>query len=212
MLELSIAEQKLLDFAREEFGDFLTSFLLAGLGEEVVGQRRHFAITYPDSGGGTLERRVQVITYEPVSGEAYLPRGQDPLVLLTLLKLLADEPASRYELFYNRGDVLNLLGWEDNIEAQNKIDEAVDRYSLMVFKWEMNGAELAKSNLLRHVATECLVSEYRIINEEEGHSQQARHMSNHIVFQPDFIEHLKRRSLFGIDWNKVLSLKLSRSS
>src|SRR5436309_1958769 len=86
-LWLSRPERRLLRFALDTFGEPLSRFLLAGLGEEKVGRRWRFTITYVDDEGAKLKWRVQVITYEPEDGSSCLPRGRDPLVLLALLRL-----------------------------------------------------------------------------------------------------------------------------
>jgi hypothetical protein len=98
MSELSSAEQNLVSFAREEFGESLAQFLLNGLGAVPEAQRWHFTITFTNNEGTAQERRLEAITYEPTDGQSFLPRGRDPLVLLALLRLLFESNQQSVEL------------------------------------------------------------------------------------------------------------------
>jgi hypothetical protein len=199
-MELSPQEQQVIAFTSKQFGEPLTQFLLAGLGEAEVGQRWRFIITYVDGEGARLKRRVQVITHEPEDGSSCLPRGRDPLVFLALLQLLvrgSQTPGNI--LIYDQEDVLRLLGWEDTGETRHRIDEAIKRYFLMTFKWRKNRAELTRKNLSHYTAMERPISECGTFDEEEA--GQVRRVFNRVTFSKTFIEHLKHRRLFDIDWN-----------
>jgi hypothetical protein len=207
-MKLSNPEQQLVAFASNQFGHQLTQFLLAGLGEEKVGQRLQLTITYIDSDGTQLGRDIQVMSHEPEDGSSCLPRGRDPLVFLALLKLLilGDQPPN-YRLRYEQKDVLKTLGWEDTSATRREMDETIRRYFLMMFKWEMNPTELAREKLSFYTAMKRPISESQTIDEEEG--GQVRRIFNQINFNETFIERLKHRRLFDIDWEKVQSLKIS---
>lgn len=201
---LSGAERLLLTFALDTFGERLSRFLLAGLGEEGVSQRWDFAITYA-AGERNLKRRVQGITYEPEDGPSLLPRRRDPLVLIALLRLLPrDGPQPRYRLSYGPRDLLRLLGWRDSLEARNEIDGAVERYSLLMYVSQADPAEIAPHYLSRYKVRETIISEYQTSSSEGEEKERA---PNLVVFNPHFIEQLGRRSLFGLDWNVVVSLE-----
>lgn len=209
MLELSKDERKLVEFAHEEFGEFITQFLLAGLGEETAGRRWQFAVTYASGDGIPLERYVEVILNESADGPALFPRRRDPLVLLALLQLLISGGGpSQSDLTYSQGDVLRLLGWEDALEARREIDEAVERYSLMTFRWTMDKEELGRNDLSQYTAREGLISEYEIVDEERQDRQMTR-VLNRVILSPQFLAHLRGRSLFGIEWNEVRSVTLT---
>lgn len=206
-MELSAPEQQVVAFASEQFGEPLTQFMLAGLGEEEVGQRWRFTITYVDGQGAKLKRQVQVISHEPADGSSCLPRGRDPLVFLALLQLLTrGGQISNYTLLYDQEDVLKLLGWEDTKETRRQVDEAIKRYFLMTFKWKMNRAELTRKNLSYYTAMERPISECSTLDEEEA--GQSERVFNRIIFNSRFIECLRRRSLFDIVWNST-RLKMS---
>lgn len=203
-MKLSPHEQQVIAFASEQFGQPLAQFLLAGLGEQEVGQRWHFAITYVDGEGTRLKRRVQVISHEPEDGSSCLPRGRDPLIFLALIQLfIRNTQAANYELVYDQEDVLNLLGWDDTEETQLEVNEAIKRYFLMTFKWRMNRTELARKNLSSYTALERPISECGTFEEGEGPS---RRTSGRVIFSETFIEQLKRRRLFDIDWNNKRQL------
>jgi hypothetical protein len=209
MPELSAAEQQLVEFARREVGASLTSFLLAGLGEEAGGRRWRFTITAVTAGGGTLDRQVEAFSYEPADGNSYLPRERDPLVLLALLQLLAESGQGLgHTLRYERGDVLKLLGRGDTPEQWHLIDGAVERYSLLTFKWGLSAAELAREHLSHYSTTESLITEVETIDEGETGNGRMKRALNRVVFNPEFVSRLKGRSLFGLNWDEVVSLKL----
>jgi hypothetical protein len=204
-MELSAPEQHLLNFISEQFGEPLSQFLLAGLGEEEVGQRWRFTITFVNPEGTKLKRHVQVLSHEPADGSSCLPRGRNSLVLLALIQLLIrSSTASQHSLLYAQEEVLNLLGWDDNQETRGEIDETLRRYSLMMFKWKMNRSEAAHNKLSYYTAMERLISEYGTVDEEE--EGQMKRVFNRVIFNSNFIEHLKHRSLFGINWNSGLQL------
>lgn len=199
-MKLSIPEQRLLDFSREQFGEHLSQFLLASLGEEEIGQRGRFTITYTSGENSFLERYVEVITYEPADGSSYLPRGRHPLALLALLHLLMNGgQGSLNALRYEQSAVLSLLGWKDTRKARREIDEAVERYFKLTYQWKMNRSELANAGLSFYTADEAVISESTSIDTEDG-------KSTHVIFNEHFIECLLGRSLFGIDWNNVQSV------
>ncbi len=208
-MKLTPSEQHLIDFAREQFGEYLSQFLLTGLGEDKLGQRGRFTIAYNGDDNARLKRQVQVITHEPLDGSSLLPRRRDPLVLLALLHLLPNgDQASPNSLEYKQEDVLSLLGWKDTKKARREIDEAVRRYFLLTFKWKMNKHELARRKLSYSTSSEGLISENNIVNEEDADSVQRKRVFNRVVFNDYFMEQLRGRSLFGIDWKGVRSVLL----
>lgn len=214
MSELLSDRQNLVGFACEEFGEALTRFLLTGFGEVPAAQRWYFTITFTDSEGTAQERRLEAITYEPTDGQSFLPRGRDPLVLLALLRLLfASSQQSEVSLFYSRHEVLRLLGREELEGRQGEINEAVRRYALLMYGWEMSRGELAGKRLSFYTAREQVISGYSNVSElddEEQADRQIEKEPNEITFNQYFIEGLKRRSLFGVDWNTVQSVDLGK--
>lgn len=208
MLELSRDEQSLVDFAREEFGDSLIQFLLTGLGEEPTAQRWHFTVTFTGESGTSEKRRLQVITHEPVDGTSCLPRDRDPLVLLALLKLLLHaQRRTDYVLVFREVDLLRLLGWGDTDEVRREIDEAIYRYSLLMYKWGMDRSELARRRLSYYTANAHALSEYQTVDKELEEGGQTERVYNRVRFNEMFIGGLTGRSLFEVKWDKVKSIK-----
>lgn len=208
-MEPSAPEQQLLDFAVGEFGEPLSQFLLTGLGEEPVDRRWRFTITYINDGDVRLERQVEVLTFEPEDGSSCLPRKRDPLMLLALLQLLLHKgQGSKFDLLYSLEDVLRLLGWDDTGETRQEIDEAINRYFLLMYMWELNRSELSRRKLSFYKVNERPVTEYRTVDREVGEEGLMKRVYNQVKFNEFFINGLLRRNLFGIEWNQVSSLNL----
>jgi hypothetical protein len=200
-------ERRLLKFSVDTFGEMLSQFLLIGLGKRKVAQTWYLAISYLSEEGATLKRHVQVITYEPESGESFLPRGRDPLVLLALL-LLHNRRAANPVLSYSHEEVLQVLGWEDSEGVRHKIDDAIHRYSLLMYIWEKSHDELASTKYSHHKARERMISEYETSDQEAGANGEMKCVANRLIFNDYFIGGLLHRSLFDVDWNKARSIKL----
>jgi hypothetical protein len=207
VLQLSGRELLLLRFALDTFGEQLSRFLLAGLGAEATAPRWRFVVAYTDSPGSTYRFRVDVITHEPSDGSSLLPRGRDPLALIALLRLL---PLGREDsttcLLYEHKDILELLGWDDSEEARREVDGAIDRYCYLTYLATAKGAELERLNLASYKITERPISSFSTVDEEEEGGTLKR-ISNRVTFSEFVINGLTRRSLLGIDWNRVQSIK-----
>lgn len=209
-MEPSSEEQSLIDFARGEFGDSLTQFLLAGLGEETTVQRWHFTITFTGEGGTLEKRHVQIITHEPADGSSCLPRGRDPLVLLALLQLLLHKrKQDNHVLVFQEEEVFELLGWEDTDVVRHEIDEAIYRYSLLMYKWQMNRSELIRRGLSYYTANAHALSEYRTLDKKPEEDGRTQWVYSSVRFDETFIGGVLGRSLFGVAWDKVTSIKLN---
>src|SRR2546423_5662347 len=78
----TLAERRLIGYAKRAFGERLTSFLLCGLNEQGVVRRRTF-IVKQKIGEDAEEVRINIFS----DGPEGLPKGRHPLVLLALLKL-----------------------------------------------------------------------------------------------------------------------------
>ena len=202
-------ERRLLKFALDRFGEMLTRFLLAGFGEEKVAPRWTFAITFIGADGALQKRRLLIMTHEPADGSSWLPRGRDPLVLIALLRLLLHERRRAGDtLVFREAEVLKLLGWGDTEERRDEINEAVRRYSVLTYEWGMNSTELAGRALDYYVANERPLLGYRTVSEETEEGRRERTYTR-VEFSDQFIGGLLNRSLFGVAWDKVKSIKLT---
>jgi hypothetical protein len=210
MLDLSKNERGLIEFARDAFGEFIVQFLLSGLGEEGEAHRWSFVVTFTDDGGSVLRRSLYV---EPddLMPEIItcLPRRREPLVMLALLWLLTrNRKTPPTSLYYGQAQVLSVLGWEDTAEHRLVIDEVVERYSFLSYRWTLSGEELDASGLSFHRSSERLVSGYgREEAGEPGKEGRAQGVTHHVDFSPTFITDLITKSLFGVDWNKARSVE-----
>lgn len=206
MLDLSIAEQKLVVFAREEFGEFITQFLLAGLGKEEMVQSHLFTITTISSEGTEEKHLIQVLADERPDIATCCPRQREPLVLLALLRLLAtfNEGTSASSVYTHEG-IINLLGWKNNSESNLIIDDAIGRYFDLSYEPIINENELSRKRLLFLKSRERIIVGYRLdddLIEEVQYEKTIRRVD----FNVDFMKRLKARALFSFDWNSVRSI------
>jgi hypothetical protein len=105
-MKLSALEQRLLAFVYEQFGEPLTRFLLAGLGDNQMAQVWLFTIEFTEH-GTKLRREVQVSASEHLDDSTRLPQRREPLVILALLRLLvARDQTSSASLSYDLEEVL----------------------------------------------------------------------------------------------------------
>lgn len=205
-MKLSTPEQRLLAFAREQFGDSLTQFLAAGLGEDEASQSWLFTIEFTEH-STKLRREVNVNASEHSDGSTRLPRRREPLVILALLKLLIlRDQKSSASLSYDLEEILQALGWKDTIQARRMIDEAAEQYSNLTYQWAMGADEMALKGHSFYKSRECFVSGFSRINVEGEGGEYSTRVVNCIYFNADFIERLRERSLFGINWNAVQSV------
>jgi hypothetical protein len=82
-----------------------------------------------------------------------------------------------------------------------------------MYRWEMSRGELAGKRLSFYTAREQVISGYSNVSElddEEQADRQIEEEPNEITFNQYFIEGLKRRSVFGVDWNTVQSVDLGK--
>jgi hypothetical protein len=201
-MELSAPEQRLLDFSRERFGEHLSHFLLAGLGEEDEARIWLFTATFTDGQGIDRCREIKVEANERPDIVTLLPRRREPLVILALLRLLiVDREMSTSSLSYELEEVLNLLGWEDSAQSRLTIDGAIERYFNISYNWSLSAEELEERNLSFYNGQSRLVSGYSHYDaEEERRSGRSPSM---VEFSAPFVGELVSRKLFDLDWNTV---------
>lgn len=206
-MELSPPEQQLLVFSHERFGEPLSRFLLSGFPEEGEARSQVLVITFIGKAGSVIRRRVYVEADDLTPDiPTHLPHAREPLVLLALLRLLTSiAEISPATLFYDPTEVLGLLGWEDSAENQLAVEEAVERYSLLSYRWEMNAEELSAERLSFHRSRERFVSGYSHGEPEEGYAGRG---VNRVDFSLSFVEELLGRSLFGVDWDRVSNVDI----
>jgi hypothetical protein len=211
-LWLSRPERRLLKFALDAFGEQLSRFLLSGLGEE--GRRRAwlFAVTFTDGGGVSRRRDIRVEADDFPDVVTSLPGRREPLVMLALLRLLMDRQPFSPGLSYDQAEVLGLLGWEDSPDTRLSIDEAVGRYVDLSYRWSPGAEELAEQRLSHYRAWARFVTGCGYRDAGEGPGGRMMRASNRVEFSSEFVGELANRSVFGVDWNKVISLSRATST
>lgn len=206
-LWLSRGERRLLKFALETFGESLSKFLLSGLGEEEESRIWLFTVLFTDNKGESHCRDIRVAADDLPDIVTRLPRQREPLVMLSLLWLLMGRQQFSSSLFYDQREVLELLGWEDTPTSRLSIDEAIGRYVDMSYQWALSAEEQAEQHLARYRGWARFVTGCgsRDVEEEEG--GRIQRVANRVDFAAEFINELGSRSLFGVNWNEVISLK-----
>jgi hypothetical protein len=201
-LWLSVPERRLLKFALDTFGAPICHVLLSGLGEEDEANRWLFVITFADSGGAVLRRRLYVEAPDPTSDlKTHLPRRREPLVLLALLRLfLSKRRTTSSNLSYSDEEVLELLGWQDTRESRLVLDDAVGRYFFLNYRYALSKTELTVKNLSFYRSNERLISESGSDDVEEGGQ---RREAAYVEFSTEFIKGLLAHSLFGVEWDRA---------
>lgn len=203
--ELSARERQLVGFAVRRFGRPLTRFLLSGLGEKGRPRAWGFAITFRDGRGAVRTRRVRVVPDDRPDLACRVPRRREPLVVLALLRLLiGDRQSFPSRLSYGQEEVLTLLGWEDTRTARRAIDEAVSRYAALYYEWTLSAGEMAEAGLRSFRGESRFVTGYGYQNTREG--GRVRRTFSEVSFNPEFVAELTERSLFGVNWNRTLSV------
>lgn len=205
----SRAERRLLKFAFETFGEPLGSFLLSGLGEETVALKWRFTVTYRGKGGALFRRKV-IVEADDLTPDitTFLPRRREPLVILALLYILTlDRETLAAKLQYKRREVTQLLGWGKSPEAKAAVDEAVDRYSYLSYRWEASKEELMTEGRSFHHGLSRFVLGRGYQDMDKGEGRRSSRTMNRIDFSPEFVRELLNSSLFGIWWDGVTSIK-----
>lgn len=197
------AERHLLTFMREAFGEGLSSLLLSGHCEKVSARSRRFVVKLPKESGRSRQRYLRIAA----THNSFLPSGHDPLVLSALMKMLfLDEGPGARSVSYTYETILTLLGWPNCIKAGLSVDRAVARYFNLYYQPVETLSELARIRSVRFVRQERLISEYGFSGEKRTNGRPSSGVCNWVVFNSHFVEQLKRKSLFEIDWAHVRSL------
>lgn len=207
MTEHSERVGQLLAFARSEFGEHLSGLLLSGHVEAERRASRLYLAVFQDRGGLEEVRRLKMTTDDPSS----LPSQYEPLVLIALLKLLwtGGGPAA-YVVDYSQEAVLRMLGWPDDLQSRAKIDHAVERYYNLSMEVEAEepGEAAAGQRQVGRIITQRMMIGYEY--EEEGDvGEPGQKRECRVRFHPEFVSGLRSRSLLGLDWNSVASLRYS---
>lgn len=180
------------------FGLFPSALLLSGYGESEVEKERGFTITEKSVGSDEVtERRFEMFT----KSEMGLPRGRDPHVLVSLLKLLFGRDETTNSVWFRKAELLKLLGWADNAENRADIDGAISRY----FDTAYRGMSLQtdakrvreRERVRRLIIGYDKVDERRVRHQAEkaADAQESGRLFTRVIFDPDFINDLRSGEL-----------------
>lgn len=196
------AEKRLIAHLEEQFGEHLSALLLSGYGTKQWVQRRGLVISTTDRVGTHEEHNVALLT----EGMAFLPHGQDPIVLAAHLRMLSEQGACG-RLSYDLLEMMGVLGLVDPVQGMKAIEGALHRYYRLSY---------AVEGVRRHplaVQPEGVTAERRMLTAYDFEHEPVRSrdpyptMHTVVEFSQRFLEQLRQRSLFGIDWYLVRSVK-----
>lgn len=198
-------ERRLVKFAVDTFGAPLAGFLLAGLGEkDETGRAWVFSVTFEDGGGASRRREIRVEAPDLPGSTISLPAGKEPLVLMALLRLLlAKRGAPPSRLSYRREEVLRLLGRDETDESLRAMDEAVERYADLGYRWALSAEELSERNLARFRGWASFVTGCGHRDAEEAGGGAVKRESSYVQFSAEFVRELISRSVFDVKWDNV---------
>lgn len=206
-IQLSDREREILSFVLNLCGEQLSGFFLTGLGEYTTSWRRRFTVTFAPPAGVLYEREIKVIAYQTGGvSKPSLPRLKEPLIMAALLRLLIDErKMSSFTMTYRQEEVLGMLGWDVTEETREALDDSVRRYDSLHYEWALSKDELAVEALDFYEGQARVISGYAYENAEvEGEMHRVR---SEVRYAEEFVRELIGRSLFGVNWDGVVSLK-----
>jgi hypothetical protein len=200
---LSGLERRLLKFAITTFGAPLSSFLLAGLGEEEIARSWLFSVTFEDDGGVPRRRVIRVEADERPDIDTFLPGRKEPLVLMAFLWVLMRERRSPVtQLSYGREEVLRVLGWDETPELLGVVDETVKRYVNLTYTWTLSAGEQSERKIYKYRGWTRFVTGCGYVDYEDDDGVRKRE-SSYVSFSEEFIRELTRRSVFEVRWDRV---------
>jgi hypothetical protein len=106
---------------------------------------------------------------------------------------------------YRQEEVLGMLGWNVTEETREELDEAVRRYDSLHYEWALSKDELAVEGLDFYEGQARVISGYAYENAEaEG---EMHRVLSEVRYAEEFVRELIGRSLFGVNWDDVGSMK-----
>jgi hypothetical protein len=196
------AEKRLIAHLKEQFGEHLSALLLSGYRTKQWVQRRELVISTTDRVGNQAEHPVVLLT----KGAHSLPYGQDPIVLAAHFRMLSERGAYGC-LSYDLLEMMGVLGLVDPVQGMKAIEGALYRYFRLSYAVE------GKRRHPLAVQSEGVTAERRMLTAYDFEYEPVRSrdpypaMHTVVEFSQRFIDQVRQRSLFGIDWDLVRSVK-----
>lgn len=199
------AAELLIKFIHDEFGEHLSALLLGDYGSRQRRLSQIFSVTVSGADGEVMFN-VEITT----EGKWGLTCGLEPLVMLTLLKLLfARHDLNRGKASYTYEEVLWLLGWRETKRSRDDIRDAIDINFVQSFNLWADMDE--PQTPMDYRGRLRLLTAYEFFTEEDkgkGWGERGVYRGDFSIdFNLDFILGLRERSLLGIDWNMVTSVR-----
>lgn len=199
------AERRLIEFVKGEFGEHLGELLLSGYESAELNRWRTFTVSLTDRIGATEQHSIEMVT----DGGSVLPFRKEPLVLASHLKMLRDQGATS-RLVYSFPEILRILGWRDAMRGTASIEAALARYYHTSYAEVRRRRHPFAERAVMHTAEQRLIVGYDLEDEPLRKYKEYSVIYTAVDFNPQFLEHLRRRSLFGIDWNLVTGVKVHK--
>jgi hypothetical protein len=199
------AARRLTDLLERHCGPHLSALLLAG-GESPQAGRRMFLVTSRVERGEVQDRYIEVRRTDPAT---LLPHGQDPFVLVALIKLLFERGKVSEEactLTIDHTALLKLLGMKDSFEARRWLREALERYENVRFD-EVFFRQSKKGPKVSGQSHVCRVITYQEAETVTGGATEwGTYLRVAVEFDYSFVDNLRRGNLFSVDWQRVISV------
>jgi hypothetical protein len=203
-MERTEAERELVSRTERAFGKHLTTFMLGRRDGQVPSPSLSYVAAFSE-GGEEKTNHLRVVA-EDASG---LPEYKQSLVLIALLLLLLEggEDTS-YNVSYTYDAMAARLGLENTEKTRAEIELAVVTYFNLSYERDITfgteGREQATGSKLK----ERLVIGYEFVEEVVGEDRPPERAGNVVSFNPCFVEGLKTKSLLGVNWEGVRSLRV----
>lgn len=195
------AERRLTEHLKEQFGEHLGALLLSGHGVKGWVRRRDLVISTADRVGNREEYSVTLLT----EGAHSLPYGQDPIVLAAHLRMLSERGACG-RLSYDLLVMMKVLGLVDPVQGLKAVEGALYRYYRMSYAMEGERRHPLAPQAEGVTAERRILTAYDFEHEPVRSRDPYPAMHTVVEFSQRFIEQLRQRSLFGIDWDLVRSV------
>lgn len=188
----ALAELSQQDLTRthKAFGLFPNALLLFGYGENKNENERIITTEEKNLKTGELITRQMKIYTNSAKG---LPRGRDPQVLIALLHLTLQKPGSTNSIWFRKEDLIKTLGWVDNQENRQDIDEAISRYFEAAYSGldiKVNaGGKKIKEKFSR------IITDYINIDERKIRYNNDQKLFSKVVFNEELINEIRSAEL-----------------
>jgi len=197
--DLSEAEQRSLNTVYQLLGSNLADYLLSGLSETRITNKRAF-----EAWGSTRDMQSVPYRFEMISEtEPGLPMGRDPLVLAAIIDLLWNHQSLNGTFNFHVSEIIERLNWPQSIESQAEVKKALERYLLTAFCLIDETNEDQERVFARYDGYRRLLVGYETTT--VGMRLTATRKQIQLTFIPELIECLKSDSkrFLGIEFQRL---------